>query len=546
MELYRFLREESPSFTNKVVILTCAAGVLQGFLVALLINGAGSAAPNNLKFRLFLFYVIGIAAFLWSRRFSLDQTAKAAEEVIERVRLRLAKKIRTSELIDVDLQSGRIYSALTTDTQSISQASTLLANAASAAIMVMAALVFLLTLSQLIFFLTVGFIAFVFYYYVGRRAETNKKLYDAAEMEREYFDGLDDLVNGLKELKQNDRRSREFYIQRLKALSDRALDIRTDIARMLNRGMILSQGLFFALVGAVVFIIPNVSPGDVPNVASGTAMIVFMIGPLVEVITSIQVVAKGTVAIARLKELETFLDSRVHPDSAKTPLKGFSFGAIREVSLDRVRFTYPSFDGSNGGFSVGPLDLTLKRGEIVFIIGGNGSGKSTLMRVLVGLYPPDEGMIRVDGRPISPTLRQNYRNLFSTIFSDFHLFDQLYGLDAPAPDRAADLIEEMGLTEKTRIEGRRITNRNLSTGQRKRLAMIISRIEDRDFFVFDEWAADQDPEFREHFYHVLLPRFREAGKTIVVVSHDDRYFHCADRCLKMEFGQFVPFSPPGP
>ena len=547
MQLYHFLRQESTAFTNQMVVLTCAAGLIQGILVAILIRAAGSATPDELNFQLFLFFAIGISAFIYCRRYTLFRISFVAEEVIERVRMRLADKIRRSELVDIEAQgSGRIYSTLTTDTQSISQAAGMLVNVVSSCIMVVAAMGYLFILSPVIFGLTAAFFAFVYYYFVVRQGENQRKLHLASEVERQYFDSLDDLIHGLKELKQSDRRNEEFYSDRLKKLSEQALELRTDVAQSLNRGLVLAQGLFYSLLGIIVFIIPNITPDEVDMIAPATAMVVFMIGPLGEVIGSFQIISKGIVAIVRLKELEARLD-KPKSGNLDTPdaVPGDPFGEIQEIRCEACEFTYPSLNGNSGSFTLGPIDFSLKKGEIVFIVGGNGSGKSTFMRLLVGLYSPSKGRILVNNRPVTGPLRQNYRNLFGTIFTDFHLFDEMYGIDTPSPEQSTELLQQMQLVDKTRIEGRRITNRKLSTGQRKRLAMIITLLEDRPFLVFDEWAADQDPGFREYFYRDLLPHFRKAGKTLIVVSHDDRYFDTGDRCLKMEFGKFIPYEVKG-
>jgi putative pyoverdin transport system ATP-binding/permease protein len=79
----------------------------------------------------------------------------------------------------------------------------------------------------------------------------------------------------------------------------------------------------------------------------------------------------------------------------------------------------------------------------------------------------------------------------------------------------------------------------LSQGQRKRLALVMTYLEDRPFYVFDEWAADQDPLFKELFYTVLLCDLKSRGKTVVVITHDDHYYHVADRCVRLEDGRIV-------
>lgn len=187
-------------------------------------------------------------------------------------------------------------------------------------------------------------------------------------------------------------------------------------------------------------------------------------------------------------------------------------------------------------FEVGPLDLNIRQGEVLFIVGGNGSGKSTLLKLLTGLYPPSGGSMTLDGATIGPETYQTYRELFSAIFADFHLFRKLYGLESPDEQKIRELLREMELTRKTRYADRRFSDIDLSSGQRKRLAYIAALLEDKPIYVFDEWAADQDPIFRKYFYNNLIGDLRTMGKTVIAVSHDDRYFNRADRVLKMEEG----------
>jgi putative ATP-binding cassette transporter len=188
-------------------------------------------------------------------------------------------------------------------------------------------------------------------------------------------------------------------------------------------------------------------------------------------------------------------------------------------------------------FHIGPLSFTIEPGEIIFIVGGNGSGKSTLLKVLTGLYQPSAGELYVDDVCVTPTNVAAYREMISAIFSDFHLFAKVNGLLDVDEALVNNKLEAMHLEGKTAFVDQKFTNRNLSTGQRKRLAMIVALLEDRPIYVFDEWAADQDPEFRKYFYEELLPTLKQRGKTVIAVSHDDRYFHCADRVVTMELGQ---------
>jgi putative ATP-binding cassette transporter len=194
---------------------------------------------------------------------------------------------------------------------------------------------------------------------------------------------------------------------------------------------------------------------------------------------------------------------------------------------------------------LGPINLTLRPGELVFIIGGNGSGKSTFVKLLTGLYPPDSGEITVNGRPLNESVREDYRQQFSAVFSDFYLFDTLAGLGGHDLDqKAQSYLRLLGLDDKVHVEHGVLSTTALSQGQRRRLALLAAYLEDRPVYVFDEWAADQDPVYRQIFYSKFLPELKALGKTVVVITHDDRYFYLGDRVIKLEYGKIVDAPPP--
>jgi putative ATP-binding cassette transporter len=209
----------------------------------------------------------------------------------------------------------------------------------------------------------------------------------------------------------------------------------------------------------------------------------------------------------------------------------------RRIDLLGVAHTYFRED-EDSNFTLGPLDLTLERGELLFLVGGNGSGKTTLAKVLCGLYPPETGEILVDGRGVGEEEREAYRQLFSVVFSEFFLFDSLLGLASPELDRKArEYLSLLQLDRKVRVEGGALSTLELSRGQRKRLALLTAYLEDRPFYVFDEWAADQDPVFKEIFYRQLLPDLRGRGKGVLVISHDNHYHNLADRIVRLDYGR---------
>jgi putative ATP-binding cassette transporter len=207
------------------------------------------------------------------------------------------------------------------------------------------------------------------------------------------------------------------------------------------------------------------------------------------------------------------------------------------LELDGVAHQYHHEQYDNS-FRLGPIDLKFNPGELVFIVGGNGSGKTTLVKLLTGLYPPEAGEIRLDGERITDENRARYRQLFSVVFSDFHLFDHMLGLeDAQSETRAREYLRRLQLDHKVQIKDGRFSTVDLSQGQRKRLALLAAYLEDRPIYVFDEWAADQDPYFKRIFYSQLLPELKARGKTVIVISHDDHYYEVADRLIKLNYGQ---------
>jgi putative ATP-binding cassette transporter len=266
-----------------------------------------------------------------------------------------------------------------------------------------------------------------------------------------------------------------------------------------------------------------------------SAAILFMLGPISSAVGAMPEFAKANAAAESILEMDKLLSRAVPPSGQRDEDSPPSFSEIR---MRDVRYEYR--DAAQAAtFSAGPFDLAVKPGELLFISGGNGSGKSTFLKLLTALYQPETGSLQLDGLPVTPQSRQRYRNLFAVIFADFHLFSQPYGLGNVDPVRFAALLDLMELRGVTNLVNGIFEPLDLSTGQRKRLALIVAMLEDRPIFVFDEWAADQDPVFRRKFYVELLSWFKQQGKTVIAVTHDDKYYYLADRVLRMEEGRFV-------
>jgi putative ATP-binding cassette transporter len=249
---------------------------------------------------------------------------------------------------------------------------------------------------------------------------------------------------------------------------------------------------------------------------------------------------RANVAIKKIDTITNSLDEQLLIEAASDSEVKPSWNVLE---LSGIQHAYRR-ENEESEFILGPIDLSIRSGELLFITGGNGSGKTTLAKLLVGLYIPQQGEISLDGQTITNELRDNYRQLFSVVFSDFYLFENLLGVsDFNVETKAQDYLEKLQLDHRVQIKERKLSTLELSQGQRKRLALLTAYLEDRPIYVFDEWAADQDPQFKEVFYFELLPKLKAAGKTAIVISHDDRYYHVADRVVKLNYG-LIEFDSP--
>jgi putative ATP-binding cassette transporter len=352
----------------------------------------------------------------------------------------------------------------------------------------------------------------------------------AAKDQDRLFDHFRALTDGAKELRLNASKRARFAED---VLGDAIENVRRERTRGMSIFMVSTAWggfLIYAFIGLVLFVLVGDAP-DSARIMTGFALVfVYMVAPLENLLLALPRANFARASAARIDEIISELQ-RCEGDAQ---LRSACFETL---SLTGVRHRY-YHEAANEIFTLGPIDLDFSPGRIDFLVGGNGSGKTTFAKLLVGLYPPEDGTIRINGEAVDDASRDSYRQRFSAIFSDFHLFDRL--LDAPSPDldaRGNALLAKLHLQHKAQVREGAFTTRALSHGQRKRLALVVAYLEDREFLVFDEWAADQDPVFKDVFYRDLLPELKAMGKAILVISHDDRYFHLADRLIRMENGQ---------
>ncbi|MDM8518274.1 cyclic peptide export ABC transporter [Desulfobacterales bacterium HSG16] len=496
-----------------------------------------AANVKEVNMRYFLMFAIAFAIVIIGKRYALSGALEIAEEIMRKVRIRIGEKLGNTELVTMEnMKKEDIYTRIAQDTSQISEAAIILVNAWQSSIVLVFCILFIAILSKLAFVIVICGIGAAILVYLSNQKSIGKELRETTIKESKFLQMLAQIIDGFKELKVNrDKKEHQFHL--FQKITNEASDLKVQTGFKFVTQVMFTQVFFYTLLGIIIFILPrfiDVSGAVIIRLASA---VLFIIGPVNLLVTSIPVFARANNAVRNIYTIEQKLDNANRAFKTEMPM-GRKMESFSEIKLDKASFSYlDRYDSPL--FTVGPADLTINQGETIFLVGGNGSGKTTLLKLMIGLYYPSSGSLSVDGQPLDKFTYPAYRELFSLIFHDFYLFDRIYGIDNIDHEKVAELLKLMDLDKKTEIVDGVFSTVNLSTGQRKRLAMIVSILEDKPIYIFDEWAADQDPVFRKYFYEILLQDFKKQGKTIIAVSHDDRYFGFADRVLKMEFGKFI-------
>lgn len=533
-----FFNREYDGPKHKVFLISCVGSLAFSLILVIANRAAQVVSHENLWSKLgllSLFLAVCTVSIVCKRR-ALNHTTIVAQQVIRKVRLQFIDKLRHTELQFLEQrEKGEIYARIVQDTELLSRALPNLVGSFESALSAVAILAYIAWISLTGFVLTLSTMVIMNAIFIRRYVKIKEALRVARLKEGEFNDALNSVLSGFKEIRINTRKNNDLFLD-IEVLSRKSEQLKTGAEVDHDKNVVLAVLLSQVVLGVIVFIVPQYSAAYGDVVSQLVASVLFLFGLTGMAMGGIYTITRANVAVENLERLKADIDS--FGTIAETEI-GDSLTEFREIALRSVTFQYPDRDGEKG-FTVGPLDFTVEQGEVLFIVGGNGSGKSTLLKLLTGLYYPAPGRpITCDGRPLSRTTYQAYRELFSVIFTDFHLFKRLYGLESVDEEEVQRLLETMELGTKTACVDGRFTKIDLSTGQKKRLAYITSILRDKPIYVFDEWAADQDPTFRTRFYNEFLDDLRAMGKTVIAVTHDDRFFDRADRVIEMEEGRVV-------
>lgn len=542
MELLRFVRRESPQALWVIVGLSCVAGIANAGLVALINVGAAAATNEETSTRFFLLFLVGLVLMGYTSVNAALRGRMLMESAVSKLRVRIYDKLARADLpLMESMRLNEVIAKMSKNVGQVLNSTDILVASSQSALMMIVCSLYLAIMSQVTFIVVmigVGVLGYVRFL----RDKTQKSRFEGLiNQEGRQAAFIAHLIEGFKETKINHAKSRELSEAYARVVAEtRELGVQTG-KRNIMSGFQLQIGVYVILM-ATVFILPRYMPSVGEQIMAVTAVVLFLVGTFLAMVQTLPVFNQTNAALRDLERLEKQLSEAIDEPPPVDPVVRDAFRAFKQIELRDVMFSYKT-NGGDAGFTVGPLELTIPRGELLFIVGGNGTGKSTFLKLLTALYHPDAGSLHLDGHTIKDEKVFYYRDLFAVIFGDFYLFDRLYGCEGVSEEKVRTLIQHMKLEDKVDFKDGRFTTLNLSTGQRKRLALIASLVEDKEIYVFDEWAAEQDQHFREYFYHTILPELKAAGKTVIAVTHDDRYWDRADRVIKFEYGKLVDFAP---
>ena len=534
--LFRFIQREGTVKLKQLILLSCLGGLANTGLIALINKSASIASTGNTAVWQFFAFIILLFIYLYALRKSSKENVISTQSLMHTFKIRIMSQVLKADLKTID-GIGRpwILQILVRDTQTVSQSILSIVQIAQSASTLFFLLIYIGFVSVPAFLIVLAASFLIFFLVSNRISKTTKAFSEAWHYEGESLKVLSDFMDGFKEIKMNSKRAAELSSEIVFG-SRKSKSMKIEAMFALVNATIAPQLFFYILVGIAVFVLPVLFKDYSNSVQSITTSIMFLVGALGGIVGNIPPLAQASASAEELLLLEEKLNKI--EISEENTAGDENFSAMKSLELKNLVYQYDENRGDKS-FSIGPVSYIFEPGKIYFVRGNNGSGKSTLIRLLIGLYKPTSGGIYFNGGLVSQPASPAYRNLFSVVFSDFHLFKRLYGIYTADDKVISAAIDLLGMSEKTKISDNSFSDINLSTGQRKRIALITAILEDRPIIVLDEWASDQDPEFRRYFYEFILPELKNQGKTIIAITHDDQYYSMSDHLIKIQNGMLA-------
>ncbi|MEM9328213.1 MAG: cyclic peptide export ABC transporter [Bacteroidota bacterium] len=532
--LYLFLKTSVSDF-----IIAVLSGIIAGFCMAgmiVLIKQGIDTRLSDFDYLLYAFiglwFTYGVTSVAASYYVS-----KLSQTVILDMRVDLSRKIMKASFQSMEHKRNQLLAIFTDDINTVAQAVTRFPNIIASVAMVVGCIVYMATISLELIGLFLLLFGLAYGFFKKPLNNFKYKTRQARDTQKDLVGHFQALIFGLKELLLSGR-LRESFVNRTllpSATEQKGFNIWSAMwLAVFGRAadMILLLGF-----GSILVIIERYEVVSFETLASFLLISLFTLSPLSNISSFLPFLGKIDVALEQIRNTGLMLEDAAVNRLEESP--SFEADDVPYLQLNDVTYTY-FHEGEEKFFQLGPINLEINRGEMIYLLGGNGSGKSTLAKIICGLYRPETGTVTMAGTEIKKGTLDAYRENFNAIFTDFFIFDRLDYLPQETVQKDAErYLKLLELDKKVKIEDGKLSTTKLSTGQRKRLALLLSYLDDKPFYIFDEWAASQDPYYKEVFYRTLLPEMKKRGKTLLVISHDEKYFDGADRFIMLRDGQMI-------
>lgn len=531
--LVEFLKQGDSQEIKKSIFLSSFVGLLTTIIIANVNEAAAAAEKHESTLLSFLAFVFLILAFIFSIKKATISNVSNSQILIHKFKIRVIREVFSANLAILDkVGKVEILQVLGRDAQTISsslQSLVVFINSVASIVFISLYIAFISFPSFLVITLCCGGVLFFGFRHLNR---SGGEIYAAWQSEAETHRLFSDFLHGFKEIKMNAERAKDISYE---VVSESRKSSQAKAASMINTLGFFNYLTTFAygVLGIIVYVVPVISDSFSSTLTSVITAAIFLLTSVVGIINTVPSLVNANAAARALMELELALKNE--GDQQTNEENNQEFPPLETLTLSNISYQYAKAGGGDV-FNFGPVSYEFEVGKIYFIRGANGSGKTTLMRLISGLYQPSAGEILFNSEKVIQPTSEGYRENFATVFSDFFLFQKLYGLFSATDEEINEWINVLKLQNKFTIEMGKFSNLHFSTGQKKRIALMVALLENRPILLLDEWAADQDPEFRKLFYLELIPLFKSMGKTIIAITHDDKYFDSADFLLSIDKG----------
>lgn len=519
----------------KYALLSILSG-LWGFLFMSLVTQVISIIIAN-EYTIFskeyvLVFSAVILFFIWTRKILSTAVIGLSQKIFWTIRKQILSLILQANFEQLNDRRTKIHSAMVNDVNILTNASMSIIDFLSAVILSLSCLIYLAYISLLLFFITlvVAALGIIIYQYGARKNIAN--FVKSRSLEDSFIEHFNAVLNGFKEIYLEPKKGAMIYSDKITPLSNEAyINNKTAFVGFLNL-QITGQVLFYVLISSILLFFSLTLNIKSTDTVRYVFTLLYLLGSIETIMVLLPHIMRAKVSSDRLMDLKNELEQAHFCNPVA--LHSITKDEFEQLQIEGLEFHYTDKDKS---FSIGPIDFEILKGETIFIYGANGSGKTTFIKALLGIGKPTHGTIHANGVLVAAENYPIYRTLFSVVFNDFYLFNELLGVEQVNIEKWNYYIELFELQDKVKLEGRTFSTTDLSTGQRKRLALIAALQEEKPILVLDEWAADQDPYFRGKFYTHILPVLKKDGLTIIAITHDDKYYRCADKLFRMEEGK---------